>query len=244
MRYLLFFVFTVSAFGQQSSAPKREVHLRLMAFDNTTIPAESYLFDPASSQPAAGIAAPIKGYLNHEDVVAQLLGNEIVFSKSMKAEDAKKAELQLAKVTLPKTGSRFMLIFLPAANQTFRVLPLDDTTREFPLGSYRVISLSSFPVKLTLEDKAYEFKPGQSTIISDAPVQENHHSAMYAYSQIDGKWQRIGSSLWPELGKKRSVQIFFDNPLSKQTELRGFRDISPPVPGAEPTSTPATANVP
>lgn len=242
MRYLLFLVLTVSAFAQQSPPPTREVHLRLLAFDNTTMPAESYIFDPAAPQPTAGIAAPVKGYLNHEEVVARLLGNDLVFSKSMKAEDAKRAEMQLAKVTLPKTGSRFMLIFLPAANQTFRILPLDDTTREFPLGSYRVISLSTFPVKLTLEDKAYEFKPGQSAVISDAPVQENHHSAMYAYSQVDGKWQRIGSSLWPELGKKRSVQVFFDNPLSKQTELRGFRDISPPVPGVEPT--PATANVP
>ena len=212
-----------------------------MAFDATAIPAESYVFDPAAQVPVAGIVAPIKGYLNHEGVSVQLFANDIVFSKSMKAEDAKKAEMQIAKVTLPKTGNRFMLVFLPAANQTFRVLPLDDTIREFPLGSYRVISLSRFPVKLTLEGKAYELKSGESSIISDAPVQENHHSAMYAYSQVDGKWQRIGSGLWPELGKKRSVQIFFDNPMSKQTELRGFRDISPPVPGAEPS--PATVNV-
>lgn len=241
MRRLLFLVFTVTASGQQQPAPKREVHLRLMAFDAAAIPAESYIFDPAAPVPVAGQVAPIKGYLNHEDVSVLLFGNDVVFSKSMKVEDVKRAEIQLAKVTLPKTGSRFMLIFLPAANQTFRVLPLDDTTREFPLGSYRVISLSNFPVKLTLEEKAYEFKPGQSTIIYDAPVQENHHSAMYAYSQNNGKWQRIGSSLWPELGKKRSVQIFFDNPLSKQTELRGFRDVSPPLPGAE--AGPTTSNV-
>ncbi len=236
MRYLLFLFLTATAFAQQ---PAREVHLRLMAFDNSAIPAESYAFDPAVQQPMNGVAAPIKGYLNHEDITLQLLGSELLFSRSMKFEDLKRPELQIAKVTLPKTGNRFMLIFLPAGDQKFRILPLDDSIKEFPLGSYRVISLSNFPVKLTLEDKAYEFKPGQSSLITDPPVQANHHSAMYAFSQVDGKWQRIGSGLWPEQGKKRSIQIFFDNPQSKQTELRGFRDVSPPVPGAAP---PATSN--
>jgi len=235
MRLLLFLLLAVPAIAQQSAPPGREVRLRLIAFDSATIPAESYLVDPAAPQPAAGVAAPVKGYLNHEDVAARLFGNDVVFTKSKKIEDLKKPEMQLAKVALPKTGNRFLLIFLPAADQTFRILALDDSIREFPLGAYRVISLSSFPVKLTLEEKAYEFKPGQSSVITDAPVQENHHSAMYAYSQVDGKWQRIGSSLWPELGRKRSVQIFFDNPQSMQTELRGFRDIAPPVPGVEAT---------
>lgn len=213
-----------------------------MAFDTASIPEKSYIFDPAASQPVAGIEAPIKGYLNHEGQVLTLYGNEVIFSKSMKTEDQKKPEFQLAKVTLPKTGNRFLLVFLPNANQTFKILPLDDSIKEFPLGSYRVISLSRFPVKLTLEDKAYEFKPGQSTVITDPPVQANNHSAMYAFSQVDGKWQRIGSGLWPHPGKKRSVQIFFDNPLSQQTELRGFRDISPPAPG--PIETPSNAQVP
>ena len=235
MRHLLFLLLTVSAIAQQPGPPKREVRLRLMAFDNATIPAESYVFDPAAQQPVPGISAPIKSYLNHEDMVFHMTGNDLAFSRSSKIEDQKNPAMLLAKVTLPRTARQFMLIFLPGANQTFRILALDDSIREFPLGAYRVICLSRNPVKLTLEDKTYEFKSGQSSLITDAPVQDNHHSAMYAFSQIDGKWQRIGSGLWPELGRKRSVQIFFDNPLSKQTELRGFRDISPPVPGAPPT---------
>lgn len=241
MRILLFIVLTATAFAQQSAPPTREVRLRLLAFDTVSIPEKSYIIDPAASQPASGLDAPIKGYLNHEDLGLTLYGSEMIFSKSAKAEDAKKPEFQLAKVTLPKTGNRFMLVFLPDANQTFRILPLDDSIKEFPLGSYRVISLSRFPVRLTLEDKIYEYKPGQSEVIADPPVQGNNHSAMYAYSQIDGKWQRIGSGAWPHPGTKRSVQIFFDNPLSKQTELRGFRDISPPAPGA---LSPANAQVP
>lgn len=227
MRYfLLLLLGAASAFAQQPAA--RVVRLRLLAFDSTAVPTESYVFDPAVTEPSPGIVAPIKGYLNHEDLKLQLFGSDLIFSKSKKAEDAKNAELQIGKVTLPKTGNRFMLIFLPGANQQFRVLPLDDSVKEFPLGSYRVISLSRFPVRLTLEKNSYEFKPGQSSLITDPPVQANHHSAMYAYATIDGKEQRIGSGLWPHPGQKRAVQVFFDNPTSQAVELRGFRDISPP----------------
>jgi hypothetical protein len=226
------------ALATQTISVGREVTLRLLAFDTATIPAESFVFDPAAAQPEPGVEAPIKGYLNHEGVTLQLGGNDLVFSKSSKVEDANDASLQLAKVTLPKTGRNFMLIFLPAGNERFRVLAVDDSVSEFPLGSYRVINLSRVPVRLSLEKKIFEFKSGQSQLITEPPVQANNHSAMYAFAEIDGKWQRIGSGLWPHPGLKRSVQIFFDNPDSAQTELRGFRDIAPPKPAPPKTSSP------
>ncbi len=229
MRYLLLLLLTVPAFAQQ---PAREVHLRLLAFDNMTIPADCFAFDPAAPAGAAGTPAPIKGYLNHENVRIMVTAGELAFSKSANLADLGKPEFQLGKVVLPKAGNKFMLIFLPDGKQGFRVMPLDDSVREFPLGAYRIVSLSSFPVKLTLEGKSWEFKPGQSSLIENPPVQENNHSAMYAYSFLAGKWERIGAGLWPAQGRKRSVQMFWDNPVSKKTELRGFRDISPPIPGA------------
>jgi hypothetical protein len=226
MRYLLFLLLAVSAHAQ--GPPVREVSLRMMAFETSSIPPECFAFDPAAPPGAAGTEAPIKSYLNHESVKVMMTGNELAFSKSANVADLNKPEFQLAKVTLPKAGNRFMLIFLPNGDKGFRVMPLDDSLKEFPIGAYRVISLSSLPVKLTLEDKAYEFKPAQSSLIENPPVRANNHSAMYAYSFIEGKWARIGSGLWPALGKKRSVQIFWDNPVSRKTELRGFRDVSPP----------------
>lgn len=229
MRYFLFFLLTASAFAQ----PARQVHLRLLAFDNTAIPPESFVFDAGSVPGTAATEAPIKDYLNREDTRVVVTGSELVFTKSANLEDLKKPENQLAKVTLPKKGSRFILIFLPDGKGAFRVMPLDDSVRDFPLGAYRVISLSSFPVRLTLEGKSWEFKPGDSSLIQDPPMAKNYHSSMYAFSFVDGKWGRIGSGLWPAQGKKRSIQMFYDNPVSQKTELRGFSDLAPPKPGQE-----------
>jgi hypothetical protein len=238
MRCLLFVLLAGTSFAQNPGPPTREVRLRLLAFDSLTSPEASYVFEPSATQPVPGIAAPIKAYLNHESVTLQLRGSELLFSNSSKFEDMKLADHELARATLPRSTDRFLLIFLPAANQKFRIFVLDDSIKEFPLGSYRVFNLSHRAVKLTLEDKPYEFKSGQSSLITDPPVQANNHSAMYAFAQTDGKWQRIGSGLWPHPGDKRSIQIFFDNPESQQTELRGFRDISPPVPSTPKTLSP------
>lgn len=225
MRYLLFLFLVTSAFAQQ-----RKVSLRLLAFDGSKVPQESYFFDPAAPEPAAGLPAPVKNYLNHERLNLNLFGNDMVFSSSLKVADARNADLQLGKVTLPTTSSEFLLVFLPGEGTKYHVMAVDDSVKGFPLGGYRVLNLSRFPIKLTLEDKPYDFKPGQGSVITDPPLQANNHSAMYAFSQVDGKWQRIGSGLWPSPGKKRSIQIFFDNPTSGNTELRGFKDISPPIP--------------
>lgn len=238
VRCLLFILFAGTAFAQKPGPPDREVHLRLLAFDSMAVPAESYVFEPSSTEPVPGIAAPIKAYLNHENVTLKVRGNELLFSDSARFEDMKLPDHELARATLPRSSERFLLIFLPAANKKFRIFVLDDSIKEFPLGSYRVFNLSHGVVKLTLEDKSYEFKSGQSALITDPPVQANNHSAMYAFARTDGKWQRIGSGLWPDPGDKRSIQIFFDNPESQQTELRGFRDISPPVPGTPQPQSP------
>ncbi len=236
MKSITCFLFLMLAAHAQSSG--REVTLRLLAFDTMTVPTESFVFDPAAPEPAPGVKAQIKGYLNHEGVTLQISGNDLIFSKSPKTEDMKNAALELAKITLPKTGKDFMLVFLPVGNERFRILAVDDSIREFPLGSYRVINLSRVPVRLSLEKKDYDFNSGQSELITEPPVQANNHSAMYAFARLEGKWQRIGSGLWPHPGVKRSVQVFFDNPDSAQTELRGFRDVAPPKPAAFTTPAP------
>ena len=219
---------SVHTSAQQPPPTGRSVYLRLLAFDSESIPPESFAFEAVAPKPVAGVPAPIKSYLNHEFLSLRINGDDLVFSKSPKPEDKGKADSLIAKVSLPKTSDHFLLVFLPGADHTFRILPLDDSTKEFPLGSYRIISLSRFPVKMTLEDKAYDFKPGQSIVIANPPVQANNHTAMNAYREIDGKWQQIRSGLWPAPGKKRSVQIFYDVPGSQETELRAFRDVSPP----------------
>jgi hypothetical protein len=211
-----------------ASASARDVTLRLLAFDQSVVRDETYAFDPASIE-TPGVPAPIKGFLNHETITIPLVGSGILFSAVNKAEVAARVEAFVALAKIPEQGNRFILIFLPGPAGKAPVLVVDDTVQAFPLGSYQVFNLSGKPVRLTLEGKPFEYAPGKNGIVEDPPVQENQHSAMYAFTQSDGKWQRIGSGLWPHPGTRRSIQIFYDNPRSERTELKGFRDIAPPT---------------
>lgn len=210
----------------------REVSLRLLAFDAAAARPACVAHDPASKQPVPGVPAPVKDYLNHEAVRIQLSGPEVLFSKSANPADAAKPDQRIASANLPPAGSQFLLLFLPGADGSARILVIDDSTKAFPTGSYQIFNLSRNPVKLVLENKPFEFASGKSAIITDPPVQENQHSAMYAFSQVDSKWQRIGSGLWPHPGTRRSLQVFHDHPATGRTQLKGFRDVAPPAPPA------------
>ena len=214
--------------AQEDGSTTREVYLRLLSFDTQSAPDKSFAFDPKASDGQPGVEAPIKTYLNHHGTMVKLSGNALVFSSSDKPEDAKKPEMQLASVNLPAKGKAFILIFLPVGDSKFKVLPLSDSVKDFPLGAIQVISLSKTPIKLTLEKKAFDIKPGAVIMIEDPPVGENKQSSMFAYAFGDGRWKRFDSGQWPPPGEnKRLIQIFFDNPVTNRMKLRGFRDISP-----------------
>ncbi len=232
--FLLALTSMVHAQGEGGGA--RSVYLRLLSFDTQAAPDKSFAFDPKAADGTVGVEAPIKNYLNHEGTTVSLTGNSLVFSSSDKVADLKKEEFQLASVNLPAKGQAFILIFLPVGKGKFKVLPLSDSVKDFPLGSFQMIGLSRFPIKVALENKPYEIKPGGITLVEDAPMAANGHSSMIAFAMQNGKWERISSGLWPDPGEKRVLEIFFDNPLTQRTELKGFRDISP-LSSAEPEPT-------
>ena len=224
MRALLFLI--LGATSVLAQADGREVFLRLLTISPGSLPAESFLVDPSGGE--AGKAAVIKSYLNHEGLTVKLAGNEVLFSKSAKKEDAADAANEIAKATLPKEGGRFIILFVPAENEKFSAVVVPDSLKDFPPGAFHVANTSKFPLKLTLEDKAYPFEPGEQKVIADPPMQDNQHCAMRAYTIDKGKENQIGSGLLPHPGTKRSIQVVFDNPATKKTELKGFKDISPP----------------
>jgi hypothetical protein len=242
MRNFFFSLFSIallplSLVSAQNAVPgARQVQLRLLSFYSESAMPELYAHNAQNPDKGVGILTPLKNYLNHESVTVSLTSDSMLFTASAQAP---KPDQVLAKVTLPAKGTQFMLVFFPGETKgSFRVMALDDSRKAFPLGSFRVMNLARSNVRLTLETTNYDFTPGKEIIIEDPPVKDNNHSGMYCFAQISGKWERIGSGLWPHPGTKRDVQFFFENPQTKLIELRGFRDISPPSATPPPVVTP------
>lgn len=212
----------------QAPAGATRVELRLLAFAPPQDSGELFVHDPAAKDDAAGIAVRLKSYLNHENVSLGLLGRELIFSASPRRTSLTQPGAQLARVTLPAGKREFILLFLPQTQEGrvgWQVLPIDDSLRGFPPGSIQILNLSASPVRIQLEETDFEFKSGESKLIADPPVGRNQHAAMTAHAFVEGEWRRIGAGLWPHPGRKRTVQILFDEPASGQVQLRGFRDV-------------------
>lgn len=227
--FLSFLVLPLAA--QQSSAVR--IDLRLLAFSPLERVDDAYAHDPAAPDDAPAVEAPIKTYLNHEGAVMNLEGRNVVFTKSRERASIRRDEDVIARVTLPDGVRSAILLFLPgngAAEGGPRVVTIPDSKQEFPAGSFRIANLSALPVQIRLEDKNYNFQPGQTRIIDDAPMRENSHSGMQAFAFVDNEPRRIASGLWPDPGDRRVVQVLYQHPQSGQVQLKAFDDIPPREP--------------
>jgi hypothetical protein len=184
----------------------------------------------AGDEEAEGIPVTVKSYLNHEADRLLLKDGRVIFTTSSDRESIADSEAVMAKTKIPDSMRSAVLMFLPGDGEKgspkFRVLPIDDSTRSFPRGSFKVINLSPLPLRITLEKKMWDFKPGQTRVIEDPPVNARNASAMRAYKFAAEQWQPIGATSWPHPGRKRVIHIAFYNSSSKKIELRGIRDIA------------------
>lgn len=217
--------------------PAARVELRLLAFQSDQATDEAYLHDPAAPAATAAIKVAVRSYLNHEFASIALTGRRLVFTTKPDGVSAERAAELLGETVLPEGLRSAILLFLPApANSKAhsRILVIDDSKRAFPAGSFHVGNLSPQPVRIVLEEKSYDFKPGQTQLISDPPMRAGKQSGMKAFAFQANGWQRIGSGIWPHPGKNRVVQILFENTITHQVQLRAYDDVPPressPVP--------------
>jgi len=217
--------------------------IRLLAFQPDQAIDPVFAHDPALPEAVAAAAIavkmPVKSYLNHEFSTLNLTGRRIIFTTHPdRASLTRPADL-LGEVTLPEGVQSAILLCLPTPagdKARFRLLAIDDSKRAFPSGTFRVSNLSPQPVRIVLEDKTYNFKPGEIQLISDPPVRDGNQSGMKAFAYQDNVWQRIGSGIWPHPGNNRVVQVLFTNPATGQVQLRAYDDVPPRSPGKSRTS--------
>lgn len=230
-------LFSHSVFAQ-APPPAVKVELRLLAFQPGMADEEVYAHDPAPASAAVAAKTPLRSYLNHEFSQVILTGRRLAFSKESDRASLARPGAVLAEAELPTGLTSAILLFLPekaGGKHPFRVLVIDDSKRGFPAGTFRVFNLSPQQVRIVLEDKTYEFKPGASEFIKDPPVRDGNQSGMKAFALNNGNWQRIGSGIWPHPGENRVVQVLFLHPVTGLVQLRAFDDVPPREPAGQAT---------
>ena len=230
------------------AATSVRAELRLLAFQPDQAIDEAFAHDPtapppaANAAPAAGVKVPVKSYLNHEFAAVVLTGRRIVLTTRPERESLTRADELLGEATLPDGVRSAILLCLPAApgdKARFRILVIDDSKRAFPAGTFRVSNLSSQPVRIVLEDKTYQFKPGEIQLITDPPVRAGNQSGMKAFAFHDDVWQRIGSASGPIPAKTVSCQSSSPTPAPARSNCAPTTTCRPASP--RPNGVPASA---
>lgn len=219
----------VISLNAQVPAPLR-VEIRMLAFSPDLQKKEAFAHDPVVDAATVGVPAPIKTYLNHQFSTVILKSRKIAFTTKRDRESLKTASDLIGEVTLPEGVNSAILLFLPGQAGQCRIMAIDDSKRAFPAGSFHATNLSPLPVKLMLEQKAFDFKPGQVTLIEDPPVREGGQSGMRTFVFKDNAWAPIATGLWPHPGDARSLLVFFQNPTAGDVQLRSFEDVPPRAP--------------
>ncbi len=210
--------------------PATRAEIRLLAFQPDLATDEAYVHDPDAPAETVAIKVSIKSYLNHEFDTVMLTGNRIVITTKPERVSLTRSNEVLGMADLPDGVRSAILLFLPAppnGKTRFHIMVIDDSKRAFPVGSFRVSNLSPLPVRIVLEEKSYDFKPGEVQLITDPPVRAGKQSGMKAFAFHDKIWHRIGSGIWPAPGTNRVVQVLYGNTVKGQVQLRAFDDVPP-----------------
>lgn len=117
-------------------------------------------------------------------------------------------------------------------------MTINDSKSAFPGGSFHVTNLSPLPVRMMLEQKNYDFKPGGTELVKDPPMREGNQIGMRTFVFKNNAWDAIATSLWPHPGRNRSVLVLFQSPTSGDVQLRAFDDSGPRTPETSAAAAP------
>jgi hypothetical protein len=211
--------------------------IRMLAFTNNLEQAESYAQDPAAEPTATSVAAPIKTYLNHEFSTVTLKSRKITFTTKPDRASLTREGETIGEVILPEGVESAILLFLPGKpgdKTRCKILAINDSKRGFPAGSYNATNMSPLPIRLMLEQKNFDFKPGATMLIENPPVREGGQAGMRTFAFKDNVWKAIATGLWTPPVEGRRVIVLFQDPASGDVQLRAFDDDPPRASPAKP----------
>lgn len=217
-------------FGQGS------FEVRLLAFGPDQKIGEVYIQDPAQAD-GTSVKSEVKSYLNHQFSTVILKGRKMAFTSGPDRGSLTREGEVLAEATIPENVKSSILLFLPSnpgAKFKYQVMAVPDSKRSFPAGSYYVANLSSTQLRLVLEEKVFDFKPGKSELIDDLPNKTGGQIGMRAVAFTNNVWKEVSSSIWNHPGRGRTLMIIYPG-NSGGVQLRGFDDIPPREP-SQPTA--------
>lgn len=212
-----------------SSVAQQEISVRALSFQ-PGFPVEIHAHVPTGEATAGRLQ--VKSFLNHEANLLTFSGHKLAFTVKSDPGSATDVNQRLGTVEFPESLKSAIVIFLPVSGKpgSFQsnVSVIDDSAGEFPPGSFKVANLGGSPIRIELDKKTYECPAGGTVVIAKAPFGNNQSVGMRAYCKRGGEWKLVTSGAWSNPGTRRVLEVFTEDPETKEIKLRGIRDVVTP----------------
>jgi len=154
-------------------------------------------------------------------------------------KEGEKPPLPAAFVDLPERSSRTLLVCVPMADKTLRLIAYDIAKNSMKDGDYKVFNFSKSNLSVILGEKSFIVPTSKDVQVSDNSWQQGvmDIQCKIGIIQPDNKSAKPAySSVWGHRPIRRNMIFIFDGLRSDKTvQVRRFYDIMLPEPAPSPT---------
>jgi len=132
----------------------------------------------------------------------------------------------LATIKLPDTGKRFLVILLPAKDQTFHPILVRADNPAFRPGQIMIMNLASETFAADLGGQKLTFAPGSQTIFHPQRIDNLSNYQVRFFYLKEGKPKRFAASLWPYFDAKRAFVVLYRDSVSGAPTFRSIDEFT------------------
>jgi hypothetical protein len=130
-------------------------------------------------------------------------------------------------------GSRQLAIFIPGGDDgpLYRCFVVDDSLRNFPMGSTLAVNLAPVPFRFAIGEHVQAVHPGKIEKIPMARKTNDRGQVSVIIGIADkegqGGWRAVNQTRWFTGADKRDLAIGFIHPKTKQPTVNCYADTPP-----------------
>ncbi|MEX1116643.1 MAG: hypothetical protein WEB53_15465 [Akkermansiaceae bacterium] len=227
MKFLLVVLIASSLAAQLSAQQIRPVKLRSICFQH--VGDLKKLFAISGGEKPKAVEVTLFTTVISEEVDAFASDEMLTFAvPDEAAAGASKFKIIATAKAVP--GPRQLVIFIPGApdGSPYRCFVIDDSERNFPMGSTMAVNLSTLPFRLSIGEHLKDIAPGKIENIPMARKTNDRGQVSViisiADSTSDGGWRAVNQTRWFTGTDKRDLAISYIHPRTKQAAVNCYGD--------------------
>ncbi|MGJ8725929.1 MAG: hypothetical protein ACSHYB_15350 [Roseibacillus sp.] len=227
MRILCLLLLLATIVGAQDP---RKISLRTLCFKRVGSDKEVMLMTGNPESPVP-LAVPLYLSIYSDEIPAQVVGDKLTFAIPSDSPTGETSYRTIGVGKLP-SGNRLAAIFIPSGNKEmpYRVLVIDESEQNFPMGSTMIVNLSPENTRITLGEHDKTVAPGKIQKFPIATkVNDLNQATARIYVPIEGerKWRAVSSTTWRALPNLRNLAIAYKNTRNGRTSINCYQETPP-----------------